>query len=858
MAVAFAAAAFLSASTASAQGLLTSDKQVPGSPIVLLSHRATVDIENHVAITRVEQIWVNQSASALGGEYVLPLPKDAVVRNFTLDINGKLLRGEVADPVAARKKFRQLVFQTGNVGLLEYANHQLIRVAVGELKPAMHQRVVVNYVQPLTVDRGLAAYELPLRSTTAATAVRNDLTVAVKIKAPSALGAVYSPTHEVRVRRPTAEEASLSFERGADTPLDRDFRLFYQVTDREFGLNVVAHRPDPKQPGTFMMLLSPKADLAAARTIKRDIVFALDVSGSMRGEKIEQAKNALRYCVNKLGDGDRFGLIDFAADVSVWKEQLVPADDANRKAALERIDGLQTRNGTNIHDALVRALSYPREAGRPMMVVFLTDGLPTNGVKDPAAIAEAVRGKTAGAKVFCFGVGHDVDTHLLDGFSSDSNGATEYVAPGEDIEVKVGRFFAKVGKPVLADPKVIVEGAGVKVSDVHPQRLPDLFAGGQVTVFGRYEGSGPVKVTLTGDAGGKAETFTYEAALPAAEARNGFVEPLWAQRKVGVLLDALRRKDDPELRDAVVKLAVRYGIQTPYTSLIAEERLEQAAAFKKEALDRPSGAGAAGGAKGDDKAGGNRTEKSVGDNGLRAGFGGAAAQRRKAMESAERLLPQLRGLKEQREAGKQGAAGDRDGADAGARGGTGGALSGTVAPPAPPAAKAPGASSAAAPAKPAEAEASADAAPLPAADRAAEEQKRKSDERARSLGRLQAATGEDAVRNAGYLKDLQVAEQAARTDADIRVASGLTFVRLQRVWIDERFSDDMVRTQLKFGSEGYFRLIESHPELLEAFKLGNSLVLVTAPGKALVVGPDGEEDLTDAALAALFTAAEKK
>ena len=212
----------------------------------------------------------------------------------------------------------------------------------------------------------------------------------MKIKSPIALGSVYSPSHTVKVSRPNANEAVLGFEKD-QASLDRDFQLYYGVTDKEFGLNLVAHRPDPSKPGWFLCLIPPKSEVDTAKIIKRDVVFVLDISGSMRGVKIEQAKNAMKYCVNRLNEGDRFTMIEFDAKVYPWTEELIPADKDNVAEGVAHIEGIKTRGGTNINDALMKALSYKREAGRPGMVMFFTDGLPTSGERNIAQIAEERR-----------------------------------------------------------------------------------------------------------------------------------------------------------------------------------------------------------------------------------------------------------------------------------------------------------------------------------------------------------------------------------------------------------------------------------------------------------------------------------
>jgi Ca-activated chloride channel family protein len=818
----FLAAIAAAALPAFGQGVMLPAEQNAG-PVALKSHRVQVVIDNHVAETRVEQVFVNNAASALPVEYLFPLPKNAAVTGFDLVINGKAVKGQVEEKAAARAQYMKLVGRTGNAGLLDYLNHGLMRVSLGNIEPGQDQKIEIRYTQVLSLERGLAAYELPLKTTAAAAATTGDFTVGVKIKSPVALGSVYSPSHTIKVNRPNAHEASFGFEKDRAV-LDRDLRVYYSVTEKEFGLNLVTHRPDPAKPGYFLCLIAPKSEVNTAKIIKRDVIFVLDVSGSMRGKKLEQAKEALKFCVNRLNAGDKFTLIEFDSNVLPYSEELLDADPQNVAKALAHIDGIQVRGGTNINDALLKACSIKREAGRPGMVVFLTDGLPSAGERNPDAIARNVLAKAEGLKIFSFGVGYDVNTRLLDGVSEQTGAAADYVRPDEDIEVKVGQFYSKASRPVLANLKLEIAGADAKILDIYPRKLPDMFAGGQIAVFGRYEGHGPVGVKLSGDAAGKAETFAYEAALPAKDADHKFVEPLWAQRKIGYLLDALRQKEDDELKNEVIRLSKAYGIQTPYTAYAAMEKMNEVAAAHNRRNGAAPGRAAFGGQGGG------------------AGLGVPADGK-----GAPGLDPRARG-----------------------EGGVPPAKPGAGPAPAP---SAPTSGAAAAPAQDDAAGKQREAldrlaagAESRKADKDFLEQRGQSEKKAkqaeelqRALGNFRADAGRDAVNNAAYLRRLKEAENAGGPGAaDLRQVGNATYFRYGGLWVDDRFAPDAEVTKIKFGSDAYFALLSAKPELAETFKLGNALVLVTAAGKAVVIGAEGEETLTDARIAALFVDAPEK
>ncbi|MDW7992567.1 MAG: VWA domain-containing protein [Anaerolineae bacterium] len=257
----------------------------------------------------------------------------------------------------------------------------------------------------------------------------------------------------------------------------------------------------------------------------------------------------------------------FSTGVRTWARGLRPASEAPE--ARQWVERLEATGGTNIHDALLEALAQA-DRERPTVLIFLTDGQPTEGVVEIDRILEAVRRAIpANVRLFPFGVGDDVNTVLLDTLAQEHRGAPAYVRPGERIDEAVAAFYAKVQAPVLTD--ISLDFGDVIVEDVYPRPLPDLFAGTQLILVGRYRGSGPVRIRLTGEAEGERREFVYEGTFR-AEGGDGFIPRLWAARKIGYLLTQIRLYGEKEeWVDAVIDLSVRYGIITPYTSFLIQE-----------------------------------------------------------------------------------------------------------------------------------------------------------------------------------------------------------------------------------------------------------------------------------------------
>jgi Ca-activated chloride channel family protein len=219
-------------------------------------------------------------------------------------------------------------------------------------------------------------------------------------------------------------------------------------------------------------------------------------------------------------------------------------------------------------------------------VIFLTDGKPTIGTTDEGQIVTNVKKQNEGrTRVFCFGIGTDVNTHLLDKITEETRAISQYVLPEEDLELKVSNFFSKIKEPVLANPTLKFTG-DIRVTKLYPSPLPDLFRGDQLVLVGRYTGKGDSAVILEGAVNGATRKFTYEVSFPGSSDEHEFIPRLWATRRVGYLLDEIRlRGENSELRDEVTELARQYGIVTPYTAyLIVEDEDRRRVPLARQSL----------------------------------------------------------------------------------------------------------------------------------------------------------------------------------------------------------------------------------------------------------------------------------
>ncbi|MBM4016872.1 MAG: VWA domain-containing protein [Planctomycetes bacterium] len=779
------------------QGLLVpKDEGLP--PLAVKYLRVDASIDNQAATTRVVQEFQNSTGRDLECTYVFPLPKGAAIRDFAMYIGGKRMKGELLEKDKARSVYEDIVRRAKDPGLLEYVDGQILRLRIFPVPAGGTQKVELEYAELLPVDGGLGEYVFPLRVGEKASRTLEDFTVAVRIKSASPIKSVYSPTHEVGVARPSEHEAVAGVET-RKALLDRDFHLFWTLSEKDFGLALMTYRPDPSRPGMFLALISPKSVINDDRRTPRDAVFVLDTSGSMKGEKIEQARRALKFCLDKLDPKDRFAVVQFSTSAQALAEGWADASAENVEKARKWVDTFEAAGGTNIAEALQKTFALPCDDARPATVMFLTDGRPTVDFTDTEALLKIVKDSGRRSRMFTFGVGDDVSTHLLDRMAGETGGLPEYVRPGEAIDGKVTRLFSKMTHPVLTD--LVLEVPGVRVTEMYPKRLPDLFRGGQIVIVGAYEGDGDSVLRLKGRVAGKAEELVYEGTFPKKTAEKSFIGPLYASRKIGFLLDQIRlHGENKELKDEVVRLSLEYGIETPYTSYLvleSEEQYKQFGVTRSGVLPYPSA----------DRRGG--------------AAGGAATS------AQPWAAPQADGERHARAAERVQSLYKESGpAAAPAAPGFGMRLGPSAAePPAPPA------------------RLYADAYGL----------------RADEKDLRQAETGKTAIDIAQQIQRLRQSEQVAKAARKVQNRGGKTFVEYRGVWVDQAFEGTERLTRIKWGSEAFFRLAREKTELVGALGLGQRVVVITARGVGVAVDPDeGAEKLSDEELQGLFTDAPAK
>ena len=557
------------AGVAHASGLLIADGGF-GGVLEIEEHDVNVTINNGIAVTEVTQVFRNTENRVVEALYTFPVPKGASVANFSMWINGKEMVGEVVEKKRAREIYESYKATRRDPGLLEQVDYKSFEMRIFPIAANAKQKVKVCYYQELDVDHDWATYVYPLATTTRKAIdqkTRGKFAVSFAVKSEVPVAAIDSPSHGnkfvVAQRSDHLWEASLET-RGGD--LSRDVVIAYRVSRPKTGIDMIFSR-EPRSDGYFCLALTAGKELDK---IERgmDYVFVLDVSGSMAYDnKLTLSRNSTAAFVDTLGAKDRFEIITFNTGARTLFKALRNADAEAKKQGVAFLDSREARGGTVLNPAMQAAYKYA-DPDRALNVVILSDGMTEQGER--RTLLRLIKERPKNARVFCIGVGNEVNRPLLRQLAKDAGGLAAFVSRGDNFTRQAKAFRRKLTHPVATNVRITLDGAGVY--DLEPLTPGNLFHGTPIRLFGRYRRAGDVKVTVEAEVAGRPLKNTATITFPARDDDNPEIERMWAWHRIDRLLAKGDRSGSrTDVLDEVVSLGEGYSIATQYTSFIVLE-----------------------------------------------------------------------------------------------------------------------------------------------------------------------------------------------------------------------------------------------------------------------------------------------
>jgi Ca-activated chloride channel family protein len=574
-------ACVLSVQTGHAAGLLVADGGF-GGVLAIEEHSVKVTVNGGIATTEVTQVFHNTENRLVEALYTFPVPRGATVANFSMWIDGKEMVGEVVEKKRAREIYETYKQQKRDPGLLEQTDHKTFELRVFPIAPNARPKIQIIYYQELDVDGDWATYVYPLATMASQRAnrtVTGKFALSFDAKSEVPIVEVESPSHadDFVVAKHSAHYAQASLETsGAD--LGRDVVLAYRVARPRTGIDVVTTRPKGED-GYFYLTLTAGNDLAP-HNAGMDYAFVLDVSGSMADDgKLRASRESVEAFVKGLGKDDRFDLITFNVVTASLFGQLRPATPENVSQGAAFLDSQRARGGTVLGPAITAAYRY-RDPDRALNVVILSDGLTDQ--RDRAELLSLMQARPSNARVFCIGVGNDVDRPLLEQLAEDAGGLSAFISRADNFSRAAQAFRRKLLRPAATN--VEIQFDGVEVYDLEPQKLPNLYYGMPVRVYGRYRNAATAKVKVRADLNGSEFRDSSSVVFPATGVETPEIERMWAFHRIQRLLkDADRTGSRDSVIGNIVQLGEAYSIVSEYTSFLV---LENDAEYRRWKLER--------------------------------------------------------------------------------------------------------------------------------------------------------------------------------------------------------------------------------------------------------------------------------
>ena len=549
-------------------------------------------ISGYIATVDVTQQFHNPYDEKIEAVYVFPLPQDAAINEFIMIIGERRIRGIIRERKEAEKIYRQAKRQGHVASLLTQERPNIFTQKVANIEPGKQIEVNIKYFNTLAYADGWYEFVFPMvvgprfnppgctdgvgavaRGKTGISGQKtevqylkpgersgHDISLAVDIDAGVAIEKLVCTSHVITNSSPARNKRTVKLS-SLDSIPNKDFVLRYKVAGKTVKSALVTHRDE--KGGFFTLMLYPPDNLSYLKRATMEMIFVLDCSGSMSGKPIAKAKQAITRALKKLQPGDTFQVIRFSNNASQFGPDPVPATKDNIRKAIEYVENLHGSGGTMMIEGIKAALDFAHDPKRFRLVSFMTDGYIGNEVEILAAIHQ----KLGTSRIFSFGVGSSVNRYLLDRMAKLGKGAVAYIGLDDSASEVVDLFYDRISHPALTD--VEIDWDDMKVTDMYPGRVPDLFVGRPVILTGRFKGSSSTTIHVKGKVGEMTQDIPIAVNLEDSTATHSGIACVWARKKIETLGSQATYDRNPDLPGEIKQVALEYGLMSAYTAFIA-------------------------------------------------------------------------------------------------------------------------------------------------------------------------------------------------------------------------------------------------------------------------------------------------
>lgn len=565
------------------------DSQVP---LPLKHTNVRADIHGFIGSVEVVQQFFNPYSGKIEAVYVFPLPHDAAVNEFIMKIGERRIRGIIRERHEAEQIYQEAKHQGYVASLLTEERPNIFTQSVANIEPGKQIDVTIRYFHTLSYVDGWYEFVFPMvvgprfnppGSTSGIGAVPrgtvggsgqptevpylkpgersgHDIALRVAVNGGVPIEEYECRTHQLVQEQSSNDRLVLSLDPSDRIP-NRDLVLRYRVAGERIKAGLLTQHD--RRGGYFALMLHPPKDLEALVRHPVELVFVLDCSGSMSGRPLAEAKAAIDSALGKLQPGDSFQLINFSTRASQLGSSPLEATPRNIQRARRHLRQLNSEGGTMMIEGIKAALDFPHDPERLRFVCFLTDGF----IGNEAEILGEIQRRLGDSRIFSFGIGSSVNRYLMEHMAKLGRGAVAYLGSRDSATEIMDAFFERISHPALTD--IRIDWGGMRVQDVFPRRIPDLFAGQPVVLTGRFSGKGPGSIRVTGNVAGQGVHLRVPIEDETLDHAASALPQVWARNKIADLGDESTLALRPDLARQILSVAVEYGLVSPFTAFVA-------------------------------------------------------------------------------------------------------------------------------------------------------------------------------------------------------------------------------------------------------------------------------------------------
>ncbi|NMM64985.1 VWA domain-containing protein [Clostridium sp. P21] len=568
-------------------------KEIKGNSQGMILKKVSINgnICGEYAEISINQVYENKSRGDVEGVYVFPIPKTAIISGFEAEVGGKTLKTIVEEKEKAFKIYENAKSRGDNTVFLEELKPHMFKIAIGKIISGETVKIKLSYIDELQYKDKKFKLTIPamheptkmdedsklnnLRNTLVNKLVKkesedSEFQFKTNIIVESLCKLEFeSPYHKLKVEREGDTVAKINLQDDYEA-MDKDFILIMKEKDPlEADGMIYEYKENGEDRRVVYLRMIPKLDDYEIEE-KESYVFLIDISDTMKGDKIQQAKDALQICIRNLEEGDTFDIIAMGETLKYfWDEGMAQFNSDTLKKASQWIENLSTENDADIFGAIKYSLE--NEGGHNTILIFTDDE-----VEEEDEILDYVKENLGDNRIFTFGFDSETNNYFLNKLAHESFGKAEFINKGQRIEAVVLRQFKRIQNPEVDD--VQIDWGNMQVQATYPRTIDYMYDREAFSIFAYVIGEVSDEIVVSGKVGDREYVKKVDLDNFNTEDNANLLKKVWARKRIrSIEMNMMSQRGDVKeaMRQKVIELSKNNGLISPETTFIFMELREE-------------------------------------------------------------------------------------------------------------------------------------------------------------------------------------------------------------------------------------------------------------------------------------------